>query len=98
MPMYIALVNWTDQGVKAVKESPRRSAAFRQMATEMGCTVHGVFFTIGRYDIALRLEAPDDTTISALMLKVGQLGNVRSETMRAFTEEEFAAVIEKVGG
>ena len=64
----------------------------------MDCSVHGLFFTMGRYDSAARLEAPDDETVSALMLQLGQLGNVRSETMRAFTEEEFAAVLRKAGG
>ena len=98
MPMYITLINWTDQGVKAVKDSPGRSAAFKQLAREMGCTVHGVFFTMGRYDIIARVEAPDDATMSALLLKVGQLGNVRSETLRAFTEAEFAAVVQKIAG
>jgi len=98
MPLYIAMINWTDQGVKGLKDSPGRAAAFKQLASEMGCTVHGLFFTMGRYDSAARIEAPDDEIVSALMLKLGQLGNVRSETMRAFTEEEFAAVVQKVTG
>jgi uncharacterized protein with GYD domain len=98
MPLYIAMVNWTDQGIKGLHESPGRAAAFKQLATELGCTVHGLFFTMGRYDIAARIEAPDDETVSALMLQLGQRGNVRSETMRAFTEEEFAAVLRKAGG
>jgi len=97
MAMYVMLINWTEQGVKEVKESPRRSQAFKQMAEGMGCTIHGVFFTMGRYDIAARLTAPDDETISALALKVAQLGNVRTETMRAYTEEEFAKIVEKIG-
>jgi uncharacterized protein with GYD domain len=98
MPMYIALVNWTDQGVKGLNESPRRAQAFKDMASQMGCTVHGIFFTMGRYDIATRIEAPDDETISVLALKLGQLGNVRTETMRAYTEEEFARIVQKVSG
>lgn len=98
MPLYIAMINWTDQGIKGLNDSPSRAAAFKPLATEMGCTVHGLFFTIGRYDSAARIEAPDDETISALMLKLGQRGNVRSETMRAFTEEEFAAVLRKATG
>jgi uncharacterized protein with GYD domain len=98
MPMYIALVNWTDQGVRDLKESPRRAKAFGELARQMGCTVHGIFFTMGRYDITARISAPDDETMSALALKLGQLGNVRTETMRAYTEEEFATIVEKVGG
>ncbi len=98
MPLYIALTNWTDQGVKDLKNSPNRAEAFKKMATGMGCTVHGLFFTMGRYDIVSRIEAPDDATISALALKLGALGNVRTETMRAYTEAEFAQIMEKVSG
>ena len=98
MPMYIGLVNWTDQGVKNVKDTLDRSAAFKKLATDMGCTVHGVFYTMGRYDIAIRIEAPDEATISAVVLKVAQLGNVRTETMRAYTETEFAEILKKVSG
>lgn len=98
MPLYIGMANWTDQGVKNIKDSAARAEAFKKMATQMGCTVHGLFFTMGRYDIATRIEAPDDATISALVLKLGSLGNVRTETMRAYTEAEFAQIMEKVSG
>ncbi len=98
MPLYIAMINWTDQGIKGLNDSAGRAATFKQLAQEMGCTVHGLFFTLGRYDSTARIEAPNEETVSALMLKLVQLGNVRSETMRAFTEEEFAAVMRKAGG
>jgi len=98
MPMYIAMANWTDQGVKNLKDSEDRAKAFKKMATEMGCTVHGLFFTMGRYDIAVRIEAPDDVTMSALTSKLASLGNVRTETMRAYTEAEFAQIMKKVSG
>jgi uncharacterized protein with GYD domain len=96
MPMYIGLINWTDQGVKNAKESVARGDAFKKMAADLGCEVQGIFWTMGRYDIATRIVAPDDATISALMLKVAQLGNIRSETMRAYTEEEFAGIMKQV--
>jgi uncharacterized protein with GYD domain len=96
--MYIGLINWTDQGVKNVKDSPDRAQAFEKMATDMGCTVHGLFYTMGRYDIAVRVEAPDDATMSAALLKVAQLGNVRTETLRAYTAEEFAGILAKMSG
>ncbi len=98
MPQYIALVNWTDQGAQKAVESVGRAKAFENMATEMGCKVHGLFYTMGQYDLAIRVEAPDVETISALVLKVGQLGNVRSVTMPAFTEDEFASIAKKVTG
>jgi uncharacterized protein with GYD domain len=96
MPQYIALVNWTEKGISQVTDSPARAAAFTKLATEMGCTVHGLFFIMGRYDIATRIEAPNDETMSALTLKLGQLGNVRTETMRAFTQDEFDKIINMV--
>ena len=98
MPQYIAMLNWTDQGIKNLGESPRRAEAFRQAASELGCTVHALYFTMGHHDIATRIEAPDDAAISALMLKLGQLGNVRSETMRAYTEDEFAELVKRATG
>ncbi|MGI8553016.1 MAG: GYD domain-containing protein [Dehalococcoidia bacterium] len=98
MPLYIAMASWTEQGVKNVKDSPSRADAFKKMATEMGCTVHGLFYTLGRYDIAVRIEAPDEETMTALMLKLASLGNVRTETTRAYTEAEFAQIVKKVSG
>jgi uncharacterized protein with GYD domain len=98
MPQYITLVNWTDKGIGQVADSPARATAFSKLATEMGCTVHGLFFTMGRYDITARIEAPNDDAMSALTLKLGQLGNVRTETMRAFTQDEFAKIINMVTG
>ena len=95
MSQYIMLVNWTDQGIKNVRDSGGRAEAFKAMATEMGCAVLGLFFTMGRYDIATRIEAPDDETISALALRVASLGNVRTETMRAYTEAEFAQIMKR---
>jgi uncharacterized protein with GYD domain len=64
----------------------------------MNCQVHGLFYTMGQHDLAIRVEAPDDETISALMLKVAQMGTVRSTTMRAFTEDQFANIVKKAGG
>ncbi len=95
MPEYIALISWTDQGAQKATESLGRAQAFKNMAKEMGCQVHGFFYTMGQYDMTTRVEAPDDETISALILKVGQLGNVRSVTMRAFTEDQFADIVKK---
>lgn len=98
MPMYILLINYTDQGIKNISQSPSRAQEFARMAQEMGCTLHGNFFTMGRYDSTARITAPDDETISALALKLAQRGNVRTETLRAYSAEEFARIAEKVGG
>ncbi len=98
MPQYIGLVNWTNQGAQKATESVGRAKAFEKMATEMGCTVHGLFYTMGQYDLTVRVEAPDPETVSALFLKVAQLGNVRSVTLPAFTEDEFEKIVKKVNG
>ena len=98
MPQFIGLVNWTDQGAQKATESVGRAKAFEKMATEMGCKVHGLFYTMGQYDLTIRIEAPDAETVSAVLLKVAQLGNVRSVTLPAFTEEEFEKIVKKVTG
>jgi uncharacterized protein with GYD domain len=95
--MYIVLINWTDQGVKSLKESPKRAEAFGKMA-ENGLHPARHFFMMGRYDSISRITAPDDETISALTLRLGQMANVRTETLRAYSGEEFAKIVEKVGG
>ena len=82
-------------GTQKATESVGRAQAFRNMAKEMNCQVPGLFYTMGQYDLAARIEAPDDETVSALLLKVGQLGNVRSTTMRAFTEDQFSNIVKK---
>jgi uncharacterized protein with GYD domain len=97
MPQYIMLGNWTDQGVKQAKDSVQRSEHFRDMVRQLGGQVHALFWTQGRYDIAARVEAPDDATMAAIAIRLGSQGNVRSETLRAFTAEEMTAILGKLG-
>jgi uncharacterized protein with GYD domain len=89
------LGNFTDQGIRNIKDSPKRAAAFKAVAKKSGATVRGLYWTLGRYDIALLVEAPDDETMTSLALGVGSLGNVRTHIMRAFTEDEIAPIINK---
>jgi uncharacterized protein with GYD domain len=96
MPNYVALLNWTDQGIKNVKDTPQRARAFREDAERRGIKVNGLFWTQGRYDIVALLEAPDESTMLASLLAVGSLGNVRSETLRAFTENEIGEALRKM--
>jgi uncharacterized protein with GYD domain len=93
MPVYVVLVNWTDQGIRNVKDSPKRSDAFIESAGKMGCRVREILYTTGAYDLVTVIEAPDDETASRLTLSVGMRGNVRSVTMRAFTKDEMAKII-----
>jgi len=92
MAVFIGLVNFTDQGIRNVKDSPDRYEAFRAMAERVGVTVKGVYYTIGRYDMVLIMEGSDEAAVTA-MLKVGSLGNVRTETLRCFSLEEMRKIV-----
>jgi len=92
MATFISLVNFTDQGIRNVKDSPDRYEAFRAMAERVGVTVKGVYYTIGRYDMVLIMEGSDEAAVTA-MLKVGSLGNVRTETLRCFSLEEMRKIV-----
>src|SRR5215510_4033390 len=93
MPTYIVLGNFTDQGVRNVKDSPKRAEALRTMGTKLGITVKEVYWTLGQYDIAAILEAPDEASVTSLGLSIGALGNVRTQTLRAFSAEEIGRIL-----
>lgn len=93
MPTYIHLVHWTQQGIQNVKESPLRIEALRQFYREMGAELKTLYLTLGQYDLVAIVEAPDDETIAKLALIVGSRGNARTETLRAFTEQEYWKII-----
>ena len=92
MATFITLVNFTDQGIKGVKDSPERFEAFRSMAEKMGVTVKSVYWTLGSYDIVVTVEGPEEA-VAAMNMKVGSLGNVRSQTMRAFGADEMGRIL-----
>lgn len=95
MGVHITLVNFTDQGVRGVKDSPDRFEAFKGLAEQMGLSVVGVYYTVGRYDMVVIIEGDDDAATSAL-LKVGSLGNVRTETMRAYSVDGMRKLVENL--
>jgi uncharacterized protein with GYD domain len=95
MATFIGLVNFTDQGIRNVKDSPDRYEAFRAMTEKVGVTVKSVYYTIGHYDMVLIMEGSDEAAATA-MLKVGSLGNVRTETLRGFSLEEMRNIIGKL--
>ena len=97
MPTYISLVNWTDQGIRDLKESPARAEAAAQLAERLGGKMVELYWTVGPYDIVAIFEAPDDETATALQLTVGMRGSVRTTTLRAFDREEIERVIAKIG-
>jgi len=96
MATYVILATFTDQGLKTAKDSPKRAEAFRQMAMTFGVTVKDIFWTQGRYDIVVVAEAPDELTATALNLSLGSLGNIRTESLRAFSADEMAKIVAKM--
>lgn len=96
MASYVVLASFTDQGIRAVKETSKRADAFKEMAKKMGVTIKDMYWTMGRYDIVTVCEAPDDETITALSLSVASRGNVRTETLRAYSQADLGTVIGKV--
>jgi uncharacterized protein with GYD domain len=93
MPHYVTLVNWTDQGIRHVKDSPKRAEAFEAAVKAAGGAVKDVFLVMGAYDLVLITELPNDEAMAKLSLTVGALGNVRTTTMRAFTRQEFRNIV-----
>src|ERR1700737_965130 len=96
MAMYVSLLQFTDQGIRNVKDTAKRAAAATAEAEKMGVKVTESFWTMGAYDVVLLLDAPNDETVSAFSLKLGALGNVKSQTMRAFRREEMESILAKV--
>lgn len=95
MVRYLALFKFTEQGIRNIGETLNRAEAFNKVAQKLGASVKDQYWTVGRYDGALVLEAPDDQTAAALMAKLGGLGNVRTETLRAFDRGEMGSVLAK---
>ena len=95
MATYVLLINWTEQGIRDFKESPKRARDFTNAAKAAGGRTRALYWTLGQYDIVAVVEAPDDETITALALRVGALGNVRTTTLRAFGEAEFRDIVKK---
>lgn len=96
MAMYFSLLQFTDQGIRSVKDTIKRATAATAEAEKMGAKVTDAFWTMGAYDVVLLLDAPNDETVSAFSLKLGSLGNVKSQTMRAFRREEMESILAKI--
>ncbi len=96
MPTYITLYQWTDQGIKNVKESPARIDASLKMAEKAGGKVVGVYITMGDYDLVAVSEWPSDEAASAFVLWQAAQGNAKTKTMKAYTVDEFKQVVKKI--
>ncbi|MBW8271510.1 GYD domain-containing protein [Caldovatus aquaticus] len=93
MANYVMLANWTDQGMRAVSESPRRLDAARKALEEMGGRIGAAFMTMGPYDLVLIYEAPDDAVAARFTLMLGRQGNVRTQSLKAFPEDAYRRII-----
>jgi uncharacterized protein with GYD domain len=96
MATYVTLYNFTDQGARAIKDTVKRAEAARKAAPAAGVQVKEILWLQGQYDIVVISEAPDDIAGSAFGLNTVKLGNVRGQTLRAFTAAEMEKILEKV--
>jgi len=93
MPIYITLVNYTQKGIENVKESPKRLDVAKQAFQRVGAELKEFYLVMGRYDIILVTEAPNDETVAKASLTLASQGSVRTETFRAFKEDEYRYII-----
>ncbi|MGB9475108.1 MAG: GYD domain-containing protein [Candidatus Udaeobacter sp.] len=96
MATYISLIQFADQGIRNIKDTVKRGDTAMEQAEKMGMKIMDEFWTMGAYDAVVVFDAPDDETMSAFMLKIGSLGNVKSHTMRAFRRNEMEKVLAKI--
>ena len=96
MATYIVLINYTDQGIRNIKDSPQRADAARQALSDMGGEMKELYMTMGGYDLVVVSEAPSDDVMAKFALKIGSLGNVRTTTLKAFTEAEYRGIIQSL--
>ena len=97
MPTYVMLANWTDQGIRSAKDSPRRLDAAKKALKEMGGEFRTFFLTMGDYDMIAVYEAPDDAVAARFNLQVGAMGNIRTRTLKAFPEAAYREIINSLG-
>jgi uncharacterized protein with GYD domain len=96
MVTYVVLAKFTDQGIRNAKESPKRAEAYKEMAKTFGVTVREIVWTQGRYDVVTIVEAQDESSAMSLSLSLSALGNVRTETLRAFSAAEMTKITGKM--
>jgi uncharacterized protein with GYD domain len=97
MPTYIGLLNWTDEGIRSVKDTVQRRDQADALAQKHGASIEQVYWTVGPYDLVTILEAPDDESATAMVLELGSAGNLRTLTLRAYDRDEMASIIERLG-
>jgi uncharacterized protein with GYD domain len=96
MPVYVGLFNFTEAGLRGIRESPARTREIVHWLEDQGFDVRGVYYTLGQYDLVSIVEAPDEEAQIRAVLSLNQQGFVRTATMKAFSVEEFAGIIERM--
>jgi uncharacterized protein with GYD domain len=96
MPSYVCLIQFKDQGIRNIKDTVKRGDAAIAEAEKMGMKIVEEYWTMGAYDAVVVFDAPDDETMSAFILKVGSLGNVKGQTLRAFRRSEMEQILAKI--
>ena len=96
MPTYISLVQFTDKGIQAAKDTTKRVADWAAKVQPMGVSIKQMYWTLGEYDQVCIFDAPDDETAAGVLLAADMLGNIRTQTMRAFTTSEMEKILAKV--
>jgi uncharacterized protein with GYD domain len=97
MATYFILINWTDQGIRNIKDSPKRVDAAKKAVKDIGGDVKAFYMLQGSYDAVLILEVSNDEALAKFLLKIGSLGNVRTTTLRAYPEAEYRKIIGELG-
>ena len=97
MSTYIILARWTHQGLQKIKESPSRLEAGKKAFEAAGIKLRAFYMVMGRYDQVSIAEAPDDATLAKALLRLASQGNLQTETLRAFTEDEYKKIISEIG-
>lgn len=93
MPTYLIQSQWTEQGIRNVKESAKRLDLGKKKLKEMGGEIKAFYLTTGPYDMLAVVDVPNDATLAAHLLWLGSQGNLRTQTVRAFTEDEFRRIV-----
>ena len=96
MAKYIALAGFTDQGIRSIKDTVKRADAVREAARRYGCEMSQIYWTLGAYDLVTIIDAKDEASATAFAMAIGSAGNVRTQTLRAFSREEMADIVGKI--
>lgn len=97
MAKYIALASFTEQGIRNVKDTVKRADAVREAARKYGCEMSQIYWTLGSYDLVTIIDAQDESSATAFAMAIGSAGNIRTQTLRAFSRDEMQAIIARMG-